>query len=63
LPLPASCAQGSVGDYTVRAIHRVSFMGISLDGIEAPGAWALLNAAEMELVRQCIEQKGQEEGA
>lgn len=41
----------------MRAIHRVSFMGITLDNVETPGSWAALNASEMELVKSCIENK------
>lgn len=45
---------GAVGDYTVRAIHRESVMGISLAGIEHPGQWAALSADEMDLVRSVL---------
>lgn len=48
---------GAVGSYTVRSLRRISFMGITLEGIEAPGSWALLNEAEMALVRQCLSEK------
>lgn len=48
---------GAVGEYTIRAIHRVTFMGITLDGVEDPGSWANLNAEEMKLVDACLAEK------
>ena len=36
--------------YTVRKIHRRSFMGITLSGLEAPGDWSYLNEHEMALI-------------
>jgi hypothetical protein len=32
-------------------------MGITVENIETPGSWAFLNAAEMEIVRECLERK------
>lgn len=44
---------GALG-YTTRAIHRVSFMGITLDGLAGPGDSCLLNEKEMDKVRKEI---------
>ncbi|KAK1863049.1 hypothetical protein I4F81_005613 [Pyropia yezoensis] len=44
----------AVGGYTVRAIHRVGFMGIGLGGVPAPGDFAPLDDAEMATVRAVI---------
>lgn len=49
----------SVGGYTVRAIHRVGFMGIGLGGVPAPGDFAPLDDAEMATVRAVIVRKAQ----
>lgn len=40
---------GALG-YTARAIHRVGFMGITLDGLERPGDFAPLNDKEMAII-------------
>jgi len=54
---------GAVGGYTVRAIHRVSFMGIGLGGVEAPGSYAPLDEREMGVVREVIVRKAEREAA
>lgn len=41
---------GALG-YTTRAIHRVSFAGISLDGLAEPGSWAFLTDEEMKTLK------------
>lgn len=41
---------GALG-YTARTIHRTSFMGITLDGLEGPGSSSILTDNEMKLVR------------
>lgn len=41
---------GALG-YTTRAIHRISFAGISLDGLAGPGSWAYLTDEEMKTLK------------
>lgn len=43
---------GKVGKYTVRSLKRISFMGVSMSGIEIPNSWAHLDCEEMVLVRK-----------
>lgn len=45
---------GALG-YTARAIHRTSFMGITLDGLSEPGESCLLSEDEMKIVRDKLE--------
>lgn len=42
---------GALG-YTARAIHRISFNGITLEGLGGPGDWAYLTEAEVELLKR-----------
>mmetsp|Transcript_606 Transcript_606/g.860 ORF Transcript_606/g.860 Transcript_606/m.860 type:complete len:114 (-) Transcript_606:234-575(-) len=41
--------------YGVVELHRVDFMGISLDRLNRPGDWDYLNKSEMLLVNQVIQ--------
>lgn len=45
---------GALG-YTARAIHRISFMGITLDGLSEPGETCLLNEDEMNIMNMKLE--------
>lgn len=42
--------------YTTRAIHRIAFMGIGLDGLERPGDSCRLNDKELALVEKKLKQ-------
>ncbi|KAI0558085.1 RNA pseudouridylate synthase [Gracilaria domingensis] len=44
---------GALG-YTVTMIHRVEFMGLTLDGLNAPGESAFLNREELNLVKYAL---------
>lgn len=45
---------GALG-YTARGIHRISFMGITLDGLSGPGETCLLNEDEMNIMNMTLE--------
>lgn len=42
--------------YTTRAIHRTHFMGFSLEGLSGPGDSCLLNADEMRMLQEKLDQ-------
>lgn len=46
---------GALG-YTARAIHRTSFLGITLDGLAGPGESSLLNEDEMEILKNKLDE-------
>lgn len=48
---------GALG-YTVRSIQRISFMGITLEGLDKAGDWAYLNDIEMALLEQKLVSQG-----
>jgi len=41
-------------NYTTLALHRNSFMGITLDPLKYEGEWKDLNKREMDIVRDCL---------
>jgi len=53
--------------FTVVKLHRVEFMGIHVGdtsrskGLDGPGDWAHLDAAEMKLVEQALQSAAEEE--
>lgn len=49
---------GALG-YTTRDIHRIGFMGITLDGLSQPGDSCYLNEEEMKLVNAKLEASSQ----
>lgn len=41
-------------NYTVKKLHRVDFMGISLKPLKGPGAWTFLTLDEIKLLREAL---------
>lgn len=48
-----------VGNYTIRSLKRISFMGINLDGIEEPNSWAYLSGTDLALIRSHLGGSGE----
>lgn len=48
-------------NYNVLALRRVKFAGITLDGLEGPGAWQRLNQQEMKILERIL--KGSQSNA
>jgi 23S rRNA pseudouridine2604 synthase len=42
-------------NYNVLALRRVKFAGITLEGLDGPGAWQSLNTQEMEIIERILQ--------
>ena len=41
-------------NYTVLKLHRIQFMGMSLEPLEGPGDWMRLSSDEMKLIENAL---------